>query len=46
MEQKIISKTMQELELDIVHSYNKDRNMVLLRITPGLFDKIASEVNN
>ena len=46
MLQERISKTMQELDLEIVHCYNKDKNQVTLSITPGMFDKIAEELHN
>jgi len=47
METKMIkSKLMQKLDSEIVSSYNKTKNQVLLSIDAEIFEKIAEELSN
>jgi len=45
MENKKINSVMQNIDLEIVSSYNQHKNQVMLYIDPRVFNQIAEELN-
>jgi hypothetical protein len=46
MEQEKIINVLDGLNFEIVNSYNKEKNQVLLQIHPKMFNQIIKELNN
>jgi hypothetical protein len=44
MEEEINLRINQLLDLEIINSYNAEKNQVLIKLTPRLFNKIAGEL--
>jgi hypothetical protein len=45
-QEKIKSQVLQNLDAQILHSYNKDKNKVMLLIDKDMFNQILEEMNN
>jgi hypothetical protein len=45
-QEKIKSTVLQNLDSRILHSYNKDKNQVMLMIDKDMFNQILEELHN